>query len=88
MVVEMKSMRNCGDCDSHLVAVPVPGIDTAVLVVKLHGAGDGLAEGETCNKIEFRPQLEYNLGQSWLHTHFQPNIFPSSTNTPIHSFTD
>ena len=86
MVVEMK--RSCGDYDSHLVAVPVPGVDTAMLVVKLHGAGDGLAEGETCNKIEFRPQLEYNLGQSWLHTHFQPNIFPSSTNSPIHSFTD
>ena len=47
MVVEMK--RSCGDYDSHLVAVPVPGVDTAVLVVKLHGAGDGLAESETCN---------------------------------------
>ena len=87
MVVEMK--RSCGDYDSHLVAVPVPGVDTTVLVVKLHGAGDGLAEGETCNKIEFRPQLEYNLGQSWLHTHiFSQYIFPSSTNSPFHSFTD
>ena len=42
-------VRSCGDFDSHLVAVPVPGVDTAVLVVKLHGAGDGLAESETCN---------------------------------------
>ena len=33
----------------HLVGVPVPGVDTAVLVIKLHGAGDGLAEGEACN---------------------------------------
>ena len=53
MVVKMKSKRNCGDYDSHLVAVPVPGVDTAVLVVKLHGAGDCLAESETCNtKVE------------------------------------
>ena len=32
-----------------LVGVPVTGVDTAVLVVELHGAGDGLAEGEACN---------------------------------------
>ena len=33
----------------HLVGVPVPGVDTAVLVVKLDSAGNGLAEGEACN---------------------------------------
>ena len=31
---------------SNLVGVPVSGVDTAVLVVKLDGAGDGLGEGE------------------------------------------
>ena len=35
--------------ESHLVRVPVPGVDTAVLVIKLHSAGDSLAEGEACN---------------------------------------
>ena len=37
---------------THLVGVPVPGVDTAVLVVKLHGAGNGLAESEACNTHE------------------------------------
>ena len=31
---------------SHLVGVPVARVDAAVLVVELHGAGDGLGEGE------------------------------------------
>ena len=31
---------------SNLIRVPVSGVDTAVLVVKLDGAGDGLGEGE------------------------------------------
>ena len=31
---------------SNLVGVPVAGVDAAVLVVELHGAGDGLGEGE------------------------------------------
>ena len=34
---------------SHLVGVPVSSVDPTVLVVKLHSAGDGLAEGEACN---------------------------------------
>ena len=31
---------------SYLVQVSVAGVDAAVLVVELHGAGDGLGEGE------------------------------------------
>ena len=31
---------------SHLIGVPVAGVDAAVLVVELHGAGDRLGEGE------------------------------------------
>ena len=29
-----------------LVGVAIPGVDAAVLVIKLHGTGDGLGEGE------------------------------------------
>ena len=31
---------------SHLVGVPVSGVDAAVLVVELDSAGDGLGQGE------------------------------------------
>ena len=30
----------------HLVRVPVPSVDAAVLVVELHSASDGLGKGE------------------------------------------
>ena len=54
--------------ESHLVRVPVPGVDTAVLVIKLHSAGDSLAEGEACNT---QIQLSSSVAQSQL---FLPEV--------------
>ena len=32
--------------NTYLVGVPISGVDSTMLVVKLHGAGDGLGQGE------------------------------------------